>query len=252
MTDDMHMPTRRTPWIASLLVLAALALPQITAAQAPEAEWAFNPMGVFADERVQLSMRLQMDTEAAADASGISLDYLGASELPPEEDAELLLAAAGVLPPEGGQVTGIVVERPCRVWAANESLTPAAVALGEELSRVWSQYGVSFPPCGATDDPAGADILVFPFGEPPAEVDLFAARAQGSFLGFAEPSGGTPGEATGSTGSTGGGTDAGPAPAQGGSGGDEASSDALAMTIGALLALGALAAARGLTGIRPA
>jgi len=244
----MNTPTRRTRWIASLLVLAALALPQIAAAQAPEAEWAFNPMGVFADERVQLSMRLQMDTDAAADASGVTLDYLGAGELPPEEDAELLLAAAGVLPPEGSQITGIVVERPCRVWAANESLAPAAVALGEELSRVWSQYGVGFPPCGATDDPAGADILVFPFGQPPAEVDLFAARAQGSFLGIAEAPDGAPA----GTGGNGGGTDAGPAPAQGGSGGDEASSDALAMTIGAVLALAALAGARGLTGIRPA
>lgn len=207
-------------------------------AQTTEAEWAFVPLGLFGDERVRLSLRLQMDEAAAGDAAGVALRYHDGSDLPPAEDADILLYAAGIVSPDDGRAAHLIIERPCRAWAA-EGLAPAAEVLGAELARVWARYQVQFPPCGVTDDPTLADILVFAAGSPPAEVDLAGYEPLGSFLSAAPVS------------STPGGTPVDPAPAQGGSLGGEETDDTLALIAGLLVATAVLAGARVLTGTGP-
>ncbi|MDA1010424.1 MAG: hypothetical protein O2888_03000 [Chloroflexi bacterium] len=178
---------------ATLLMAVFIATSGTTtvSAQSASAEWAFAPRGFFGDERVVQSMRLQMNTDAAATAGGVSLGYFNGAELfAPSEDALILLMAAGLLGHEQTQVVGVTTSRECRVWSGGsegaeaEALAATATILGEELARVWGDLGVSLAPCEVTGDPVQADLLVFPAGQPPAEVDFMAYQSEGSFLSY--------------------------------------------------------------------
>lgn len=237
--SNIPRSARRSPAMLTGLVLAvALGLAVVVAgmpsradAQTTDAEWAFAPLGIFADPRVQVGIASQVDSARAGEASGVALSFHQADGLvAPAEEAPLLLAAAGIIPPEGGNATGLVVERPCRTWAANPRLRDAATVLGEELGRVWAQYGVTVAPCLNTDDPTLADVIVFAAGSPPAEVDLLAARSTGSFLGSSQMPGA-------------GGDDV-VVPAEGGSLGDGDGDDVIATAIGLAVAVLCVAGAR--------
>jgi hypothetical protein len=183
---------------------AATTSAQITSAQTSSAEWAFAPKGIFADDRVVQSMRVQMDTDAAAAAGGVSLAYLGGAELfTTPADALPLLWAAGILGHDATTATDLNVIRACHVWSGGASdaeadaLATTAAVIGAELSRVWGALGVSFAPCEATGDAAVADLLVFPAGDPPAGLDFLGYDPAGSFLASQPLPGAIPGGGTG-------------------------------------------------------
>ncbi|MGE3960877.1 MAG: hypothetical protein AB7F65_04275 [Dehalococcoidia bacterium] len=235
---DRRSRARLAPLLAAAVAILGFAWGAAPAVgQSDAAEWTLAPLGLFGDERVELAMRLQIDAEAAAATAGVALSYFGSTEAPAGNAADLL-AAAGVAAP-GQAAEGLVIERPCRTWAADETLAPVATALGAELSEAWATYEVGFPPCGQTDDPALADILVFPAGEPPAGIDLQTPRGAGSFLGFARPvqEGATPG--------TGGGE---PTPAEGGSLGEAQETGAVEVAVALAAAAVVLGGGRLLSG----
>lgn len=240
-----------TALIVPLVILGAMLLSStVASAQQSEAEWAFAPLGPFADERVVTALRLQMDAASAGATSGVTLAYHGGVEVDPAQDPRALLEAAGIVPPGGAAPRGLVIERPCRVWAADGTLEASALALGEELVAAWSAYGVNFAPCTLTTDPILADLYVFPPGEPPAALTEVATQGVGSFIGFAPdaPGTATPVETPPPA------TDVpviDPVPADGGDGAEEGTDETVAVIVGIVLAVVVLAVGRGISWYRP-
>lgn len=178
--------------VGLVAVFVAASVPAIVNAQTTEAEWAFAPRGIFADQRVILSMQLQMATEDAEATSGIALAYhdpMGhlTVDQAAEADALPLLMAAGV---HDGTSAWVQPARSCRAWS-DPGLEEVRDLLSAELARVWTDLGVTIAPCEAVTDAADADILVF--ATAPAAVDFGGHDPDGSFLTSTPMPGAVPG-----------------------------------------------------------
>jgi hypothetical protein len=94
-------PVRLLAIVSTIAVFVAAPLGTTVHAQTTEAEWAFAPRGIFADQRVILSMQLEMATDYVETTSGVTLAYhdpMGhlSVDQAAEADALPLLMAAGV------------------------------------------------------------------------------------------------------------------------------------------------------------
>jgi hypothetical protein len=167
--------------LATLLVPLALGLGagRSGAEQPPgkpgDVYWQFVANGFLSDERIQEALLLLIDTDGAKTKSGLKGSLLygstrGAEIIDqidqPEDEARLLLAAAGFDDPSGQ----LQQTRRCRIWTADDTtapdtLTAVATALSEALSSAWAQLGVQIHPCEITTRQDQADVLVWEFGQ---------------------------------------------------------------------------------------
>ena len=147
--------------------------------------WEFAPRGVLADTRVLIALAILLDEAAVMDEAGLAGQplFYGEPELRsvleevPEEDAAILLEAAGVAPQ--GEPAGLEQSRRCRIWTPPDSklfAERAAVveALSNQLVEVFAGIGVTIDRCEPATSAREADLAVStvtlpgglaPFGE---------------------------------------------------------------------------------------
>ncbi len=250
---------RRSTFVVLAALIGALAL-TLTLAIAPRASaqedtayWAFAPNMPFADTRVAEAFAAYMDFDAAGDAAGVTLEHgiEGVTFAAGPDDAPMLLAAAGLMPPEGGDL-GLVEVRTCAVWASEDDLLPAAESLGADLVAALDDLGLSVAACEVADDPDAADIVVWSEANDP-EIDFFQ-EGEGGFLALDTDEAPAPdnGDENGNGNGDEDGKDDGdvPDPAVGGFGvfNDAAGAVVPAWLLAAMILLAALSAARLATG----
>ena len=164
--------------LALTILAPAAALGQETAEPAEgDLVWTFASEDPFFDERVRLSLILQMDIEAELAATSADVLLLPASaddrefaaQPGIEADAAILLAAAGM------DFAQIDVIGSCAVWVAPppvegspislEQREAAASALGHAFQATIEGLGAPVGECALTADPSAAQLFVWGFDE---------------------------------------------------------------------------------------
>lgn len=148
----------------------------------PSLRWQFTPLGILADERVQLALSLPVDSQRVVSEAGfpdlpLRSGLADAALIGPDpEFARNLLDAAG-LPPQRPR---LIESRRCKIWPGPSIVTGSpsyddrlavAAALADEIARsLPTVIGGPVQPCEVSPAGSQADIVLLFTDEPLAFV----------------------------------------------------------------------------------